>query len=559
MRLRFLICFFLLSMVRGIAQQQETASVPLPMESLSLHLNTKFFVVGENLLFKVYCTAADKSFTELSSIAYVELVGEDGKPLAQIKVRLQNGVGGGDYFFGANVPTGNYTVVGYTKWMRNFDEGNFFREQISVVNPQNKLPFSEASVYQSGRNTVLDTENSDNISAQTDKSEYHARERVSLSVKNNRRDFVVLSASVRLKDSTDQLLKWPQPKPPRDSQIAPVEYLPDARGELITGIITNKTSGVPLSNGMITLSGPSSNFEFLISRTDSSGRFYFNTNGIASEFYLLKILEQDNSLFNIKTDNPFLDNHTQFIPTKLQFDPALLKTIGKRNLSSQVENAFYSVKKDSVLKEVSRARFFNTPDRVYRLDDFTRFPTMDDIFREITPEVVVRQKNENYTLSLRNIVTGERFGSSPLTLIDGVIISNADILMKYDPALIKTVTVVTRHYYYGPAEFDGILNIETYNGNAEKLNTDDFVRVNYIQVQRPKIYYSPKYEKPGMLTRIPDFRTQLYWNPDVNLPAGSDNTFTFFTGDLDGEYLVDITGVDNQGNRVSCQSSFVVR
>jgi hypothetical protein len=236
----------------------------------------------------------------------------------------------------------------------------------------------------------------------------------------------------------------------------------------------------------------------------------------------------------------------------------MVKRIGKRNLASQIENAFYAVKKDSLPGPKSQTRFYDTPDKIYRLNDFTRFPTMDDIFREIMSEVVVKQKAGDYSLTLRNIVTGERFSNAPLILIDGVPVADANVLMKYNPALINTVSVVTQHYYYGGLECQGILNIETYNGNSESLSFDEFLRVAYNRPLDRKIYFSPNYElNPS--ARVPDFRTQLYWNPDVIVNTGKTTTLTFFTGDSAGSYTVEISGVSSKGEKIHYHEKFIVR
>jgi hypothetical protein len=274
---------------------------------------------------------------------------------------------------------------------------------------------------------------------------------------------------------------------------------------------------------------------------------------------LLKIHDRETDDFVFHNENSFLGEYAQFIPPKLSLDTGMMELIGRRNVSAQVENAFYAVKKDSVLSNDGHFSFFFTPDKTYNLDDFTRFPTMDDIFREIIPEVIVRIRDGNSSLVMMNSTSGYRFANPPLVLVDGIPIADANVVMNYDPALIKTISLVTRHYFYGGLETDGIISIETYDGLAKHVSVTDMVRVNYIQSQSGKIYYAPQYDGEQALTRIPDFRTQLYWNPAIHLHPGATETLSFFTGDLSGNYFVEVVGVGSAGERIYWKQTFVVK
>ncbi|MCD4663641.1 MAG: hypothetical protein K8R68_00120 [Bacteroidales bacterium] len=46
--------------------------------------------------------------------------------------------------------------------------------------------------------------------------------------------------------------------------------------------------------------------------------------------------------------------------------------------------------------------------------------------------------------------------------------------------------------------------------------------------------------------RIPDFRTLLYWNPELLISQG-DNTLNFYTSDNTGDYDIIVRGVTKNG------------
>jgi hypothetical protein len=551
----FLLCLLLILPSFGWCQH---ASIPetVPKESIAVHLNTTFFLTGETLLFNIYCTnSANGKLSDLSRIAYVELVGEDMKPLAQIKVVLENGVGRGDYFFDGKTPSGNYTLVAYTKWMRNFDSSSFFRKTLSVINSQMATPVSNSSSPMRD-NEEATSNQSTAISAQLSKTTFKPREKVAIQIEASSNADLIVSVNVRVEEPGLRLATLSTQKGETDN-ARPIRFLPDVRSELMTGTIKYRSDGRPLVQSLVTLSAPSKHFQFLTSRTDSSGHFYFNSAGIESDEILIHVFNAHNDDFIIQNDNPFLGDYAGFAPPKLAVDTAMRQLINRRYLSVQVENAFYSLKRDSTLGTTRYRRFFS-PNKVYELDNFTRFPTMEDVFREIIPEVVVRAREGDFSFVMFNGETGYRFTNPPLVLLDGIPVNDANELIQYDPNLIKTISLATHHYFYGGLETDGIISIETFEGAAKNISLTHMSRLNYIRPQPPRIYYSPDYDAQD-LKRIPDYRTQLYWSPGITISKVNPKTITFFTGDSVGKYFVEITGVTSEGKPVYWKQRFEVR
>ena len=95
----------------------------IPQEKVFVHYNTNLLFSGEYLYYRVYCFDANSNeLSSLSKIAYVELVGEDKISVFKHKVRLNEGLGQGDYFIPTSVPSGNYKLIAYTQWMLTGEE-----------------------------------------------------------------------------------------------------------------------------------------------------------------------------------------------------------------------------------------------------------------------------------------------------------------------------------------------------------------------------------------------------------------------------------------------------
>ena len=81
--------------------------------------------------------------------------------------------------------------------------------------------------------------------------------------------------------------------------------------------------------------------------------------------------------------------------------------------------------------------FYGKPDRLYNLEDYTRFQTMEEVMREYVEDVRVRKEGEKYTFKVRNRLFGTYFEEDPLILLDGIPISDASKIIALDPLKIK--------------------------------------------------------------------------------------------------------------------------
>ncbi|MFT3705647.1 MAG: hypothetical protein QM802_24980 [Agriterribacter sp.] len=104
-------------------------------EKIYLHVDRNFYVSGEILWFKAYVTDGVVGYTsDISKLAYVEIIDKDDKPFLQVKTALTNGLGNGSFYLPGNMPSGRYKIRAYTNWMKNFDAGFYFEKAITIVN-----------------------------------------------------------------------------------------------------------------------------------------------------------------------------------------------------------------------------------------------------------------------------------------------------------------------------------------------------------------------------------------------------------------------------------------
>ncbi|MBS1567105.1 MAG: hypothetical protein JST39_22170 [Bacteroidetes bacterium] len=110
-------------------------------EKVYLHLDRNCYAGGESIWFKAYLTNGQSNrSTTSSNNLYVELVDPNGQVAARELVRIDNGVGLGDFKLDDTLPTGAWNIRAYTNWMRNFGTHFVFEKNIFIAGPLPPAP-----------------------------------------------------------------------------------------------------------------------------------------------------------------------------------------------------------------------------------------------------------------------------------------------------------------------------------------------------------------------------------------------------------------------------------
>ena len=113
----------------------------------------------------------------------------------------------------------------------------------------------------------------------------------------------------------------------------------------------------------------------------------------------------------------------------------------------------------------------------------------------------------------------------------------------------------------GPIMFNGIISLMTYKGDMAGFPLDArLVKLDYDGLQLQREFYSPRYDTAKQLeSRLPDGRTLLYWNPNLQTDASGHNRTEFYTSDQPGTYLVEVNGLSKDGSAGSQRIMFEVK
>ncbi|MFA9188482.1 MG2 domain-containing protein [Flavobacterium sp. FBOR7N2.3] len=102
-------------------------------EKIYLQLDRKVYTNGDTVWFKcIVSNASEHTPSILSGVLYVELIDADESIRQKKIIKMENGIGQGNFDLDKKMPKGNYLIRAYTQWNQNFDDAFVFEEYIQV-------------------------------------------------------------------------------------------------------------------------------------------------------------------------------------------------------------------------------------------------------------------------------------------------------------------------------------------------------------------------------------------------------------------------------------------
>ena len=341
---------------------------------------------------------------------------------------------------------------------------------------------------------------------------------------------------------------------------ADIKFLPEYTGHIVTGKLLD-SAGSPAKGINTYLAIPGTRIQLFAARSDSTGRLLFNT----KDFYgLSEIVLQTNtqvdSNYKVQILNPFSEQYAAHVTPALNLLPATQNSLESNNLNMQVHNIYAAPKLRQFYEpQVDSAAFYSKPGKSYLLDAYTRFTTIEEVLREYTSWLTVAKRRGKYYVTMFDQT--KPLDENPLVLYNGIPLFDMNKTFALDPLKIKKLDVVPSRYFYGPAVFDGILSFTAYKDDLAGFEIDPrAVVLDYEGLQLQRKFYTPVYDTEAQRSsRIPDFRTALYWQPDIITNEQGKCNVSFYTSDKPGKYMGIIQGITANGETGSQTFSFEVK
>lgn len=537
-------------------------------ERVYISTDRQVYVAGDAVWLSAWCVdAAGGRLSSFSKIAYVELHAPTGM-VQTAKIALDGGRGAGRLNLPTTLPTGNYRLFAYTQLgasetgfdplsgARTISVFNTFSTErteggVTVVAqaPQAAAPcpsgplsvFTEGNAGTAGHTGIVVTNNGTETV------------RFSLSVSHD--DGIPAPAGQDVAGFVRSIRALPAPRG-FDAGV-----IPEYEGEVIHAHVTGTDAeGLKaLYDKYAFISSPGSG-EGLYTETispDGSVEF-FTANIYGDQDMFLEIEGVDrNNICHLELDTPFLNLPAGEIP-QLELYSGWGRALELRGMGMQLEKNFDADTLYSALP-TREHRIFNEQECTrYILDDYTRFPVMEELFVEFISELRVRRVGGKRELQ---VLTSDHAGGlhfpagRALVLLDGIPVLDHEKIFAYDPLLVKEVDIYSETYILGIRSFEGVVNFVTYKGTLPSMQFEDNVRiVDYQGCSLPLAYTCA-----GVGRDYPDFRQTLYWHPLLTLGPGETLEVECKTPAYGGRFEAVAEGLTEAGAAVAAHATLTVR
>lgn len=513
-------------------------------EKIRLFTDRSIYCVNE----KMYFTAEYSCIEELESLSwsnvlYVELIRWNGARLAGMKLKLTYPSTSACVEIPGNIPSGNYYLRAYTRWMRNYPATEYAYTRVKIVNPfrpetddgpsETTLP-EELAIIKVTRGKQVN-----GINCVTDKKVYKPGEKVILDMQVDNINLVgmdrycITVVKPGAIDTTYEYFEADTDLPA--NKLTFVDYLPEIRGITISGEVTDKSAKVPLKDVPVIISETQSGEYFAISTTDERGRFLFSLPDMQKQrdFFVQTEFPSD-----IHVDNGYCNRAIMLPYIAFGMNKDEMDLIREFMINQQITDRFRHVKEkisDSIQEKSMPLVFYGSKKVVYYTDEYIELPDIKEFIYEIIIEATIMNDNEKIShISMRR---PDNAYCLPLLFMDNIRINDSERLLKTPLSRIERVEVINADYMVGSLKFNGIMSFYSRN--------KDFAG---IELNRNSLFFT--YDMfsdtlPGFSfnntppdERTPDRKNLLYWNPDIRLTSGVKTTISFFTSDCPGDYVV---------------------
>lgn len=567
----FHLAFFCILLAGSKAAFGQNANGASKEERVILYTDKTSYLAGEIIWLKGILLN-DSIITNLngSKILYVQLFNNTGNPVSNAKLSINDGTAEGSFYLPFTFSSGVYTLAAYTAKTRNKGTGNIFRKKIVIINTVRSGGGDSVS-YEKG-SAALKPEVSQNVKVIASKSIYAAREKIDVTLTPGPNTGII-KGSVSISYQPAPFPGFADNEIPLPGQSYTGGHstnrymMPEYDGHIITARVTNTWNQQPAAGIKCALSIPAAvPFGFYLATSDSSGIARFNVKRYygPGSVILKTFSEADQGNYKVEILTPFINN----IPRN-SFDGVLWVNqsdsfdLRRRSIAVQAMNNYHAQQLSSFrLPALSDTLpFFGKPEVTYRLDDYKRFSTMEEVLREYVTNITVSLREGKLRMNIYNEKDRATYKTNILVLLDGVPLSDPNSIFNYDPLKVKKLDIVPMRYVIGNALFSGVASFETYDSRFDGFDIDPAaVSTEYDGLQLKRNFYSPVYtnDDKGNL-RIPDYRTTLLWEPGIVLKPGKPIALTASSSDFKGVYKIVFSGISENGQEYYGENTIEVK
>ena len=555
---------FLLFMLLVIARPA-LASYPFHLpaeieEKVILFTERTLYITGEKVHFSatlLYSNDADTSVQ--SRILYCELITPDGIIVTNNKFLIQKSSAYGCLTIPDEQLTGTYYLRAYTKLMRQNGPQSYEYKQIRIINPRKPDVLVSENNQNSLSRQFIQTEAKgakDLLSVSVEKEIYAPRDTISLLYRR------INGSSVKIKSLC---LSVVPENSKSSSSIHPVKkiqfqaetkFYAETRGLSLAGKLTESASAIPIPDKRINLSIIGEGRDFMVTRTDSAGRFFFALPDYTGSRDLFLCAEKTPSKsLKIWVDNDFCTTPFRMPSPDFSLNEQERRTVQNMAQNNQISSHFRKLPlPDSLGKNMDVLSFYGKPTTILYLDKYIQLPTLEEYFNELPSQVKVRKRKGEPYFAVQ--ATNDLSFYDPLVLVDWVAVDEPAKILAVSPLNISRIEVVNEDYLKGGQTYGGIISIISKKGDFAGIDLPSTgIFINYRFLAENQCLENVN----QLLAAQPDARNTILWEPSLNIPKSQPEKIIFKAPDTPGKYSVVLEGITVDGEIFSISSGFEVK
>jgi len=346
-------------------------------------------------------------------------------------------------------------------------------------------------------------------------------------------------------------------KPLLNNAYPGLTYQPERSLE-IAGI-AQTMSGRPLVKGTVSLIALFPPNQVLSEVTDDKGNFRFGKLMFADtgQFMLQAVNAKgsDNTQLTYVADQPAPVSSLPYAQIIQPDTGNEIKAYLDNNLKKREQLYAQGQTTGKMLREVkvkgTKIEKSETANR-YGFVDYTirgedvNYGSLSDRLAGRLPHVVFK-RGRNGEAVARKLITVSPNNPPMRIVVDGIEMRPDFDLNSISTAFVEKVEAITNPVTYD-RETEGVISITLKHGlSANEIPSRGVLPVKAIGFYVAREFYSPKYENPDV-AKPADFRTTIYWNPEIVTDKSGNATVNYYNADTPGSYRVIVEGIDNNGN-----------
>ncbi|MBX2940947.1 MAG: hypothetical protein KF860_01260 [Cyclobacteriaceae bacterium] len=541
-------------------------------EKVYLHTDKPYYYPGEVVWFKAYFSYTSPALKDsLSKVLYVELINSDSEIVNTSILKIEEGVSWGDIELPNTLPPDTYALRAYTNWMRNFPVNISYKRLLIFSYAQNIDPSVAKNLYIPEIFNVQMTPN---------KGVYHPRERVDLSVKILDKQSQTISANISISvTDTEIAVPLPDDKHIMTGALAidptfnntELQYALE-RGITVKGKVLdgNKPMEAPViamrNDGKLLTAHSSSDGFFAITDLDFYGSLQFTFQPLGKKerpIGQVELIERDVPPIEFE----FLENVYPFrsmdMAQRVQNTYTLKEDV---KLLKEVVVIGKAVKVDSIVD--IRSKLYSEPYHTVKGEDL--LPGSNPILslQGKVPGLRVFEYYDEFNMRRVSIclrcfpgkgLSGSE-SSGPVILVDGIPFQNVNDFVGFPVSLIDRIEVKTGVVpLLGSRGNSGLIAIYTKRGGITPKYLEPNFNTFWVKgYNTTKAFPMPDYSTSSDHYPKNDFRSTLYWNPNVKIDSATETKLSFYTSALPGKYRIVIEGLTPQGIPIKAEQFIIV-